>query len=247
MITFSMSLYHERLGNSNITFENDEINLFLDNWNLLGCEKNIIAFEGWFLCTWCFRAFVLFCLNCIFIKSKITVWSLIIIKLKSDKKNIRILMFCDNMFKEKKVSIMLSKLILNPIRGFIISKYLVNTLICVMLQIMLRTPILFQYISHNDAFFHSKLFLKSKKTHTATFFQTTMVLLDIFLPCPVYLSWSIWMFKDYKIPQKKRENTLYWRTLQWEDCEMWWGSKKMLCIHCVWNAEFLMYRQYQKW
>lgn len=31
MITFSMSLYHERLANSNITFENDEINLFLDN------------------------------------------------------------------------------------------------------------------------------------------------------------------------------------------------------------------------
>lgn len=30
MITFSMSLYHEKLANSNITFEKDEINLFLD-------------------------------------------------------------------------------------------------------------------------------------------------------------------------------------------------------------------------
>lgn len=145
-----MSLYHERLANSNITFENDEINLFLDNWNLLGCEKKITVFEGWFLCTWRFRAFVLFCLNHIFIKSKITVWSLIIIKLKLDKKNIRILMFCDNIFREEKKSIMLNKLILNLIRGFIISRYLVNTLICVMLQIMLRTPILFQHISHND-------------------------------------------------------------------------------------------------
>lgn len=151
MITFSMSPYHERLGNSNITFENDEINLFSDNWNLLGCEKKITAFEGRFLCTWCFRASVLFCLNHIFIKSTITVWSLIIIKLKSDKKNIRILVFCDNMLREKKVSIMLSKLILNPMRGFIISRYLVNSLICVMLQIMLRTPILFQHITHNDA------------------------------------------------------------------------------------------------
>lgn len=150
-ITFSMSLYHERLANSNITFENDEINLFLDNWNLLGCEKRITGFEGRFLCTWCFTVFVLFCSNHIFIKRKITVWSLIIIKLKSDKKNIRILMFCDNIFREKKVSIMLGKLILNPIRGFLISRYLVNTLICVMLQIMLRTPILFQHISHNDA------------------------------------------------------------------------------------------------
>lgn len=59
-------------------------------------------------------------------------------------------MFCDNIFREEKKSIMLNKLILNPIRGFIISRYLVNTLICVMLQIMLRTPILFQHISHND-------------------------------------------------------------------------------------------------
>lgn len=49
------------------------------------------------------------------------------------------------------MSNMLIKLILNPIRGFLISRCLVNTLICVMLQIMLNTPILFQHISHNDA------------------------------------------------------------------------------------------------
>lgn len=102
MITFSTSLYHERLANSNITFQNEEINLFPDNWNLLGWEKKITAFEGRFHSTWCFRAFVLLCLNHIFIKSKRIVWSLIIIKLKSDKKSIRILMFHDNIFREEK-------------------------------------------------------------------------------------------------------------------------------------------------
>lgn len=78
MITFSMSLY-ERLANSNTTFQNEEINLFPDNSNSLAWEEKIIAFEGRFHSTWCFRAFVLFCLNHIFIKSKRIVWSLIII------------------------------------------------------------------------------------------------------------------------------------------------------------------------
>jgi len=37
-----------RLANSNITFQNEEINLFPDNLNLLGWEKKITAFEGRF-------------------------------------------------------------------------------------------------------------------------------------------------------------------------------------------------------
>lgn len=48
MITFSMTPYHERLANSNITFQNEEINMFPDNQNLLGWEKKIAAFEGRF-------------------------------------------------------------------------------------------------------------------------------------------------------------------------------------------------------
>lgn len=102
MITFSVSPYHGRLANSTITFQNEEINLFPDNWNLFAWDKKIIAFEGRFHSTWCFKAFALFCLNHIFIKSKRIVWSLIIIKLKSDKKSIRIPMFHDNIFREEK-------------------------------------------------------------------------------------------------------------------------------------------------
>lgn len=45
---------------------------------------------------------------------------------------------------------MLIELILNLIKGFLTSRCIVNTLICVMLQIILNTPILFQHISHND-------------------------------------------------------------------------------------------------
>lgn len=55
---------------------------------------------------------------------------------------------------------MLIKLILNLIRCFLISRRLVNTLICVMLQIMLNTPIIFHHISHNDALLPQEIILK---------------------------------------------------------------------------------------
>lgn len=117
---------------------------------------------------------------------------------------------------------------------------------------------------------------EKKKPQTWQFFQTTMTLLDIFLSCPVYLSCSTWMFKDYMADGQCGDVGKIWKIrkrgkiqyieghyrLQWEDCEMWWGSKKMLYIHCIlgkgshqvhglvgavlWNAEFLMYHQYWK-
>lgn len=76
----------------------------------------------------------------------------------------------------------LIKLILNPIRGFLISRCLVNTLICVMLQIMLNTPILFQHIAHNYALLPLKNIFKTKNKQI---FHTAMFLHDIFLPFPV--------------------------------------------------------------
>lgn len=98
-----------------------------------------------------------------------------------------------------------------------------------------------------------------------------MILLDIFLSCPVYPSCSTWMFKDYMVEGQRGDVGKIWKSrkrrkihyieghyrLQWEDCETWWDPKKMLRIYCVlgkgshqvhglvgavlWDAEFLMY------